>query len=113
MAGPDFLTVEEAARVLRIGRTAAYLAAKRYRETDGAEGLPVVAIRGSLRVPRRHLEAMAGGSIDTEGSSTSAEGADEHRQPSPATSTPATTIRHTAKKRTATSNGQRSLPFTG
>jgi hypothetical protein len=67
MAAPDFLTVEEAARVLRIGRTAAYLAAKRYRETEGAEGLPCIAIRGSLRVPRRHLEAMAGGPIETHG----------------------------------------------
>lgn len=63
MGVPDFLTVEEAARILRIGRTAAYLAAKRFRETDGAEGLPVVAIRGSLRVPRRKLEQFAGGPV--------------------------------------------------
>ncbi len=63
MAAPDFFTVEEAAQILRIGRTAAYLAAKRWRETNGAEGLPCVAIRGSLRVPRRPLETMAGGPI--------------------------------------------------
>jgi hypothetical protein len=63
VGAPDFLTVEEAARILRIGRTAAYLAAKRFRETNGAEGLPVVAIRGSLRVPRRKLEQLAGGPI--------------------------------------------------
>jgi hypothetical protein len=112
VAGPDFLTVEEAARVLRIGRTAAYLAAKRYRETNGADGLPVVAIRGSLRVPRRLLEAMAGGPIDTEGSSPSTKGANGHR-PSRATSTPTTAVRRISKKRTATSDAQRSLPFTG
>jgi hypothetical protein len=112
MAGPDFLTVEEAARVLRIGRTAAYLAAKRYRNTDGADGLPVVAIRGSLRVPRRLLDAMAGGPIDTEGSSTSATGTNEQRRASRAAPTPATTVRRIAKKRNATTDAQRSLPFT-
>ena len=39
-------------------------AAKQYRATGGAEGLPVVAIRGSLRVPGGWLEEMAGGPID-------------------------------------------------
>lgn len=63
MPAPDFYTVEEAADRLRIGRTSAYLAAKQYRETGGADGLPVVAIRGSLRVPRRKLEEWAGGPL--------------------------------------------------
>ena len=63
MGEPDFYTVEEAADRLRIGRTAAYLAAKEYRLTGGAEGLPVIAIRGSLRVPRRKLEDWAGGRL--------------------------------------------------
>jgi hypothetical protein len=113
VAGPDFLTVEEAARVLRIGRTAAYLAAKRYRETGGADGLPVVAIRGSLRVPRRLLEAMAGGPIDTRDSSTPVASGDEPRRPG-RPSAPASAIRRTSKpKRTATNDAQRSLPFTG
>lgn len=62
-ASDDFLTVEEAAAVLRIGRTAAYEATRAWRETDGAEGIPVVKIGGSLRVPRRRLEALAGGPI--------------------------------------------------
>jgi hypothetical protein len=57
---PDFFTVEEAADRLRIGRTSAYLAAKQYRESGGADGLPVISIRGSLRVPRRKLEEWAG-----------------------------------------------------
>jgi hypothetical protein len=113
VAGPDFLTVEEAARVLRIGRTAAYLAAKRYREAGGADGLPVVAIRGSLRVPRRLLEAMAGGPIDTGDSSTPVARGDKHRRPAGA-STPASTIGRTSKpKRNTTNDAQRSLPFTG
>lgn len=63
MPAPDFYTVEEAADRLRIGRTSAYLAAKQYRATGGADGLPVVAIRGSLRVPRRKLEEWAGGPL--------------------------------------------------
>lgn len=63
MAAPDFYTVEEAADRLRIGRTSAYLAAKLYRATGGADGLPVIAIRGSLRVPRRKLEEWAGGPL--------------------------------------------------
>jgi len=60
---PDFLTVEEAARVLRIGRTSAYAQAARYEETDGAEGLPVVRVGRLLRVPRARLEAFAGGPL--------------------------------------------------
>jgi hypothetical protein len=111
VAGPDFLTVEEAARVLRIGRTAAYLAAKRYRDTDGAEGLPVVAVRGSLRVPRRRLEAMAGGPIDIENPLQPATSADRHDQTADAT-TPATTARRTPKPRKPTADDQSSLPFT-
>lgn len=67
MGEPDFFTVEEAADRLRIGRTSAYLAAKQYRETGGADGLPVIAIRGSLRVPRRKLEEWAGGPLGEPG----------------------------------------------
>ena len=64
MATPTFLTVEEAAAVLRIGRTAAYEAARRYRATGGAEGIPVYKVGGTLRVPRHKLEEIAGGTID-------------------------------------------------
>jgi hypothetical protein len=60
---PDFFTVEEAARVLRIGRTAAYELARVWRETDGREGLPVVAFGRLLRVPRAALETISGSSI--------------------------------------------------
>jgi len=52
---PDFLTVEEAGRVLRIGRTAAYQQVNRWLDT-GSEGLPAERVGGSLRVPRNKFE---------------------------------------------------------
>jgi excisionase family DNA binding protein len=56
---PEFLTVEEAAAVLRIGRTSAYQLAQQWRDTQGRSGLPVVAVGRLLRVPRIALERMA------------------------------------------------------
>jgi hypothetical protein len=61
---PAFLTVEEAAAVLRIGRTAAYLLAGRWEDTSGAEGLPVVRFGRLLRVPVHELQRLAGGAIE-------------------------------------------------
>ena len=55
---PDVLTVEEAAAVLRIGRGAAYELARRWRETNGREGLPVVTLGRSLRVPTALLRRL-------------------------------------------------------
>lgn len=63
MSNPDFFTVIEAARVLRIGRTAAYEQSKVYRATEGASGLPVVQIGRKLLVPRHQLELLAGGPL--------------------------------------------------
>jgi hypothetical protein len=60
---PDLLTVEEAARVLRIGRTSAYELARRYLRSDGAEGIPVLRVGHLLRVPRCGLEELVGGPI--------------------------------------------------
>ncbi len=57
---PDFLTVEEAARVLRIGRTAAYTQATRWLDSDGDDGLPVQRVGGLLRVPRSQFERHFG-----------------------------------------------------
>ena len=55
---PEVLTVEEAAAVLRIGRGAAYELARRWRESDGRDGLPVVTLGRSLRVPRAALRRL-------------------------------------------------------
>lgn len=52
------LTVEEAADLLRISRSSAYALTRRWRESEGRAGLPVVKIGGSLRVPRAALLAM-------------------------------------------------------
>ncbi len=60
---PDLLTVEEAARVLRIGRTKAYAMTVEWRRTHGKIGLPVVDFGNALRVPRCQLEAIVGGPI--------------------------------------------------
>jgi len=60
---PDLLTVEEAARLARIGRTKAYAMAREWRETGGRSGLPVVDFGHVLRVPRRALEALIGAEL--------------------------------------------------
>jgi hypothetical protein len=49
---PLLHTVDEAAEVLRIGRTLAYKLAQMYQATGGSEGLPVIRLGGCLRVPR-------------------------------------------------------------
>lgn len=60
---PDFLTVEQAARILQIGRTSAYAQARDYEVSGGAEGLPVIRVGKQLRVPRARLEHWLGGPI--------------------------------------------------
>lgn len=55
---PEVLTVEEAAAVLRIGRTAAYELARQWRATGGVVGLPVLCFGRVLRVPRHALMQM-------------------------------------------------------
>ena len=46
----DFLTVDEAACVVRIGRTTAYDIAQVFEATDGAKGLPVIWLGNMNRV---------------------------------------------------------------
>lgn len=60
---PDFLTVEEVATILRIGRTVAYALTRQWRATNGEAGIPVVSFGRQLRVPRAALEAIAGGPL--------------------------------------------------
>ncbi len=66
-AVPSLLTVEEAARVLRVGRTKAYAMAQEWRATGGRSGLPVVDFGNVLRVPRCQLEALLGGPLTSTG----------------------------------------------
>jgi len=49
---PVLLTVEEAARVLRIGRSMAYELVNRYLATGGLDGIPAIRIGSLIRVPR-------------------------------------------------------------
>ncbi len=53
---PLFLTVEQASEVLAISRTAAYSLVNRWLDTAGNEGLPVIRLGRTLRVPRAALE---------------------------------------------------------
>ncbi len=53
------LTVEEAAEMLRIGRTFAYQQARRISTTGGLAGIPVIQIGGMFPVPRWALLELA------------------------------------------------------
>lgn len=55
---PLLLTVEEAAGVLRIGRSLAYELARLYESSDGRDGLPVLRVGALMRVPRRALAEL-------------------------------------------------------
>lgn len=57
---PDVLTVEEAGRVLRLGRTSIYRLARQWRDTGGKAGIPNIAYGDTLREPRGELEAQLG-----------------------------------------------------
>ncbi len=57
---PDLLTIEEAARVLRIGRTKAYAMGQEWRVTEGRSGIKVREFGGQLRVPRAWIEEQLG-----------------------------------------------------
>lgn len=56
---PLLYTVEEAAELLRIGRTLAYKLARKYEASGGREGLPVIRLGNCLRVPRWALLELA------------------------------------------------------
>jgi hypothetical protein len=55
----QLLTIDEAARVLRVGRSLAYELARQYDATGGVSGLPVIRLGGCLRVPRWALLELA------------------------------------------------------
>jgi len=60
---PDLLTIEEAARVLRIGRTKAYAMSQEWRVTNGESGIKVCELGGQLRVPKAWLEEQLGAPV--------------------------------------------------
>ena len=51
-AMPIMLTVEDASRVLRIGRSKAYEMARQYTASGGTAGLPCLRLGDLLRVPK-------------------------------------------------------------
>ncbi len=67
---PEVLTIEEAAKVLRISRGAAYALARQWLDSGGRQGLPVVRLGRSLRVPRAGLLRLL--DVGGEGSATGA-----------------------------------------
>ena len=108
---PDFLTVEQAAAVIGIGRTCAYQLAR--RAADLGEGtFPAVRFGKQLRVPRRKLEDLTGGPITipalTDHTNPDSTTPHEQHAPTPATDHPprATTVTPT------TEPDQPHLPFT-
>ena len=56
-AAPDLLTIDEAAAVMRIGRTKAYELARRYVDSGGADCLP----GSSHRQPAANSAVVVGG----------------------------------------------------
>lgn len=119
---PDALTIEEAARVLRIGRTKAYAMSQEWRVTNGESGLKVREVGGQLRVPRAWLEEQLGAPVlfipeppdrtAPNGEASNDATAAPARQPKPPAATPAKPRkpRRRGKRRTANSN-QLTLPF--
>lgn len=58
---PELLTVEEAAEVLRIGRSLAYQLAGRWLDSGGKVGLPVIKVGRCFRVPKHLLAEIVRG----------------------------------------------------
>jgi hypothetical protein len=90
--------------VLRIGRTAAYLLARQWEATDGAEGLPVVRLGRLLRVPVHQLERLAAGDLELPArpstspiAGPSASARPQPGPPAPSTSRQSTRPRHDAQ----------------
>lgn len=59
VSSSPLLTVDEATRVLRIGRSLGYQLARDYETSGGVSGLPVIRLGGCLRVPRWALLELA------------------------------------------------------
>lgn len=108
---PDFLTVEEAAAVLRIGRTLAYRLAQEWIATGGVRGIPCRRVGRLLRVPSRELAEFMGAPITWPPVPAVIE-LDTRRDPSTPRPSRSTTPRPRRSSRRVASE-QTSLPFTG
>ncbi|HVW32191.1 MAG TPA: hypothetical protein VHL53_06610, partial [Acidimicrobiia bacterium] len=80
---PPFLTVEEASRLLKIGRTKAYLLTQEWRATGGRSGLAVVDLGDVLRVPGPVIEQMLGTGLANAAPLPECRGGDPNANPSP------------------------------
>jgi len=60
---PDFLTVDQTADVLQIGRSTTYELVGRFVKSAGTDGIPAILVGGQYRIPRARLEEYAGQSI--------------------------------------------------
>lgn len=63
---PPFLRIDQAQELTQLGRSQIYELTRRYRETGGKEGIPVVQFGRCLRVPTAGLLRLA--LIDTNAS---------------------------------------------
>ncbi len=62
---PAFMTVEQAAKVLQLGRSKAYQLTVEWERTGGASGLPFVWFGHQKRVPRAALERFIDQALTT------------------------------------------------
>ncbi len=56
---PPFLRIEQAQELTQLGRSQIYEMTRRWRETDGKEGIPVVQFGRCLRIPTAGLLRLA------------------------------------------------------
>jgi len=62
---PAFMTVEQAAKVLQLGRSKAYQLSVEWERTGGASGLPFVWFGHQKRIPRAALERFIDQALST------------------------------------------------
>jgi hypothetical protein len=60
---PPFMTIEQAAQVLQLGRSKAYQLSVECEHTGGASGLPFVWFGHQKRIPRAALERFVARSL--------------------------------------------------
>lgn len=56
---PPFLRIDQVQELTQLGRSQIYEQTRRWRETNGKEGIPVVAFGHSLRIPTAALLRLA------------------------------------------------------